>query len=180
MLYIATDGAATANGKPNCKCSWSFICGELTPANVELCEKLRGCMLTPKKLDDFISGQASDIKFVASGCVAGDKQSNNIGELTAIVECLKYISATADLPSEILIIVDSEYAFKSIDIWSRGAKKERKNAELIDSGRGLLDECRKKYKIDFIHVRSHKKPDGEIFYWLLNYFADRAAQKMLT
>lgn len=128
MLNIYTDGACKANGSPNAIASWAFI------ALDENCER----------------------EFEAKGIVEG-LQTNNTGELTAILKALQYaISRNHECCA---IFSDSLYAIDSISKWNIEKKvkgQPKKNYDLI---KGI------QYFLELIDVSFHwvKGHDGD--YW---------------
>lgn len=74
------------------------------------------------------------------------KVTNNIAELKAIIDALKYISANN---IKAVIYYDSDYASGVIT----GRKKAHTNLELVNEGKMLLRAC--KIKPTFHHVYSH-------------------------
>ena len=128
MLNIYTDGACKANGSKNAIATWAFI------ALDENCER----------------------EFEAKGVVDG-LQTNNTGELTAILKALQYaISREHECCA---VFSDSLYAINSIKVWDieglvKG--KPKKNYDLIKS----IQELTEAIDVSFHWVRGH---DGD--YW---------------
>ena len=94
--------------------------------------------------------------------------TNNKMELTAIKVALYSIKGEIN---SLKIISDSEY---SIGVITKPQKK-KKNIELINSIKSLLQEKQKlvKSKIEFIHVKGHSKESNENSMW--NNKADNLA-----
>lgn len=100
-----------------------------------------------------------------------EKSTNQIAELTAILEALKYLSEW--VPDRAAVIkTDSKYAMDSLTVWIKKWKingyktangKDIKNKDLILSCYNLLTD-----KITFEHVRAHT---GIVY----NEMADRLA-----
>jgi ribonuclease HI len=169
-LFIATDGGATGNGRAHCVASWAFVA-------------------VPEAELDSIGGQWNT--YEAYGRVEG-KQSNNTGELMAIIKALEFIDQEYIWISfsEIWLISDSQYSLNSIDIWSRKwkANEDRKNMDLIIRAREIIDKLRLEgIVVNLIHIRGHlaepgpvKSPNGGQLsnyearcIWLMNDRADK-------
>lgn len=172
ILYVATDGGTRGNGKKNCKASYAYI------------------IIDNMSIDPIIKGTDDELQaYEVSGIVDdGEVATNNRGELTAIMKALQCV-VDEGLLGDIVIISDSEYSLKSIDIWSRNwilnpKKMEGKaNMDLINTSRDIIDEMRKTRKVTLTHVRSHvPKPDngGESYlHWFLNDRVDKLSQTEL-
>jgi len=162
VLWLFTDGGSLNNGKTNCKSSWGW------------------CATT---------GRSSiwDSGIVKNMTIAGEKyqSSNNRGELTAILNGLKYVTDRKDLKdySSIVVVSDSDYCIKSISTWCidwfREPEKHnlssKKNIDLIKPARNTIDEC--PTVVNFQHIRSHKKAPAnnsvEYSMWYFNDFVDK-------
>jgi uracil-DNA glycosylase len=163
--YLFTDGGATANGKANCKATWG--------AYVVI--KGRGATTHT------MSGIVAPVK------IKGGKfqTSNNRGEITALVEAIKYIRKLK-YPYEIEIISDSKYLIdcitKWIPNWLRDDKTaEKKNTDLLIP---LYTDIKKMdNEITFKHINSHRRAppeeSPEYFYWYGNDIADKLCAKLL-
>lgn len=193
VIYCATDGGSRANGKANAKASWAFC---LATADIILGNIRQALSLEPTAqitLPENPKGIAGKLKLFSSNVIFFNglvesapglpKPSNNRGELTAMLRCLEYILGNYEA-KEIIIVSDSEYTIKSVDVWSRKwildpAKERGKlNLDLIHVARETLDKARQKNKISFKHIHSHKRlpKENEIIEWYVNLLADDHCQ----
>jgi ribonuclease HI len=161
IMWIFTDGAASANGKANCRASWAYSIVWKSPINI--CYK--------NAYGNVVECEDA-------------KPSNNRGELLAILNALKTIDqiygANIATTPQIAICTDSQYSIGCISVWAgnwlkQAAQAERKNLDLIYPAHHIY----KKYgtKIVFTHIRSHRPPppkeEGlEFFKWRGNELAD--------
>lgn len=135
-LDIFTDGAVKDNGKPTAVAGWGFVIlldGEL------LVEK-NGRLLTELDADQ------------------EDWQSNNTGEMTAVIEALKALP----YPCEVRVTSDSAYVINCFkDKWYEGWIRRDwfksdgnpvKNRKLWEP----LLEQHSIHKIEWVHVRGHQ------------------------
>jgi ribonuclease HI len=118
------------------------------------------------------------------------KVSNNVGEIKACIEAINIITKTDKAPTLITIYSDSEYTIKSITKWAKlwefNGWKRRGNKEI--QNKALIIELYKlynKYKIKFIHVRSHQKEPQlktteDHFRWYGNMMADKLARQAIV
>ncbi len=111
----------------------------------------------------------SDYHQSLSGKVTG-KQSNNTGELAAIIEagkeCLRQIenpSAKLSSLSAVAIVSDSEYAINSI----MGTYNGKLNPDLITEGRSVFGKLASLKTTYFHHVRGHGK-DAKLHSFYVN------------
>ena len=122
---IYTDGACTNNGRPGAKCSIGIHFSE----NNEL------------KLEDI------------SRVLKVTKPTNNIAEITAILESLKMIKGCVYSP--IHIYTDSEYSLnvltKWYPKWTDKDKKSKKNIPLIKETYDLYDQL----PVYLFHIKAH-------------------------
>ena len=107
------------------------------------------------------------------------KITNNVAELTAILECLKTLTPLG----KYYIVSDSDYSINCITKWSKGWSvngwKTSKgsdvlNKEIIQEILGYMDVL----NVKFIHVNSHKdrpkdKKSMEYRLWYGNYMVDK-------
>lgn len=135
MVYkIYTDGAASGNGKADCIAGWAYVV--LDENNNKIAE--------------------------SSGAILNG--TNNIGELTAIIESLYYIKMSIDdnPMNTYLIHSDSAYCINGITSWrhnwkrndwwrDKGQTQELKNRELWIELDSLIDPV----KMRFIKVKGH-------------------------
>jgi ribonuclease HI len=159
-IWLFTDGAARANGKSHCKSSWGFIV-------VEVCKEqpnvLHQCMGLVKK-----------------------DQSNNRGELSAILYGLKWVCDNC-LGKHVTVVTDSKYSIDCIETWAPNwivkGLQDKKNTDLIYPIVDLVAQMRINNNILFIHVRSHtKKPIGEpidMLKWEYNMLVDKLCTSVL-
>lgn len=110
--------------------------------------------------------------------------TNNRGEFTALNILLDKITEEC-LEGDVVILSDSEYTIKTVDVWSRDWFKsphenklcEKENLDLVASTQMKLDNLRKTRKVILEHIRSHKNPpdiDTSPIEWLKWYVNDRA------
>jgi len=163
--YLFTDGGATANGKANCKASWGTY-----------------VVITGKgAINHRMSGIVPPVK------IQGDKyqSSNNRGEITALVEAIKYINSL-NYAYEIEIISDSKYLIdclmKWIPNWIKNDKvNEKKNTDLLIPLYTTVSKMDN--EITYKHINSHRaappEESPEYFYWYGNDVADRLCAKLL-
>ncbi len=194
-IYVATDGGSVANGKPSCVASWGYygIAEDHIPQMIE----------SRSKSKEDKSGGNQPAFFAKSGIIlpasmqttlgeliaaknctvlaSPEKATNNIGELTAIYHALQ--DPAIEAADKIIIIGDSEYSLKSVDIYSRSWVKdpqkhkinEKKNLNLILSIKNRIDELRKTKQVILKHIHSHLKAPAdntEWVHWALNNGAD--------
>jgi ribonuclease HI len=153
---VFVDGSAFNNGKKNCYGGVGVFFADNDSRNVSM-------KITDKKV------------------------SNNVGEIKACIKAIHIIVNNDSKPGLISIYSDSEYTIKSITKWAklwefngwkRRGNNEIKNKELIIE----LYNLYKKYKIKFIHVRSHQtepqlKTTEDHFRWYGNMMADKLARQ---
>jgi ribonuclease HI len=119
-----------------------------------------------------------------SKSIEGEKITNNVAELTAILEGILTLFSTQKVTrNKVVIVSDSEYVIKSIteyaknwelNDWKKSDGKEVQNLDLIKQIYYLTKNLKIKYK----HVRSHQKEPKdkeERFFWHGNNEADRLA-----
>lgn len=162
-LYIAVDGGAIKNGKPNCCASYAYY------------------------VTDGISVAE------CAGLVPADKcvPSNNRGELMAVAGGLHAAqSFKSDYARKIRIIIDSEYSKNAIETWyakwvAEGKLADKKNLDLIEPIYKEIAAAKLRgVSIEFIHVNSHipepqNNESQEWFYWRINCIVDEKCTKML-
>lgn len=161
-LWIFTDGGATGNGSVHCKASYAFYITD-------------GCMVA------CAGGRVVEVD------IPGQKYrtSNQRGELTAILEALKYINANADEFSfkRCIIVTDSKYSINCITDWinnwiAMGKLAEKANIDLILQAKDLYDKLQSTINIEFQHMRSHEDAplddtSEEYFKWKCNDIVDK-------
>lgn len=158
--YLGVDGGARANGKSNCRCSWGY------------------CYL----------GVNSTIT-TSSGLVDGDLQSNNRGELTAIIKGMEFAS-TIKTDRPLIIVCDSKYTIGIVKEWGAkwfetGNTKDKKNLDLVKLAIDTYKQLTYTRRVTFVHVNSHiPKPSGPpnshaVVCWVVNDEADKANQQVL-
>jgi ribonuclease HI len=91
--------------------------------------------------------------------------TNNIGELEAMYNSLKYIKKYTENDTFVKIFSDSKYVINSITIWAKKwelknwkKKKGIKNLELMKKNYYLYNEL--SYRIELEHVKSHTGIEG--------------------
>jgi uracil-DNA glycosylase len=164
-LWVFTDGGSKGNGKLNCNASWGFYVTD-------------GCSCADAR------GLVDEL--VIPGKVY--KSSNNRGELTAIYNALQYVVSNQAAYSfdRILIVSDSEYSIKCLDLWSPKwfadpvlhNLAEKMNVDIIRPARAILEQLREARPVTFRHVRSHKAAPADTesadwFIWKCNDIVDK-------
>ncbi len=153
-ITLYTDGAATKNGKPGCKSAWAYAI----------------------VINDEIICTNADV-------TPGTLQSNNRGELTAIIEGLLMIDKKYGPESgNILVVTDSMYCINSITKWYhswvvKDLLSERKNIDLISHANLLT----KKLNATYEHVRAHQKSPDTLSnpqHWKYNKLVDKLAEEL--
>jgi uracil-DNA glycosylase len=157
-LYIFTDGASRANGKPDCRASWGYYICDLIQ-----CECSAG-LVTP-------------ITIVGKQY----KSSNNRGELSAVLYALERVLCAWSHYHNIVVVTDSEYSINCITEWFPGWEKKgdlntKMNVDIIAAiirVEAALNTagCAVTYK----HVRGHQTepPAKDIINWFMWYGNDR-------
>ncbi len=151
-ITLFTDGGCKANGKSNAKSTYAYA----------------GFDTTTKELL-FHYGTSS----------SGEKQSNNVGELSAILYGIRYALRCGC--QHIKIITDSQYSIKCITEWGPNWRiknlRDKANTDLIYPIIDMLNNTSVKW--EFLHVRGHKKAPSEdssseaYFNWYGNDFVDK-------
>ena len=116
----------------------------------------------------------------------GDKQTNQVAELTACILAVEKLISLNLINEEIIIKTDSMYTINCINTWFEGWKKRGwkkadgkpvDNLELIQK----LHNYIKTYNIKMVHVRAHKdeppKNDPTYDDWYGNMMADKLANE---
>jgi ribonuclease HI len=109
-------------------------------------------------------------------------KTNNVGELTAIIDVLAYASQYK--MGSIVILSDSEYCVKSVMIWYHKWVQEdtlgdKSNVDLISKIVKIIADAQAiGTKIKLQHVRGHQtepsdKTSKEYFFWMGNDRADK-------
>jgi len=103
------------------------------------------------------------------------KQTNNVAELTALIETYPIISKDIEKGLQIAIVSDSEYAIKSATVY--GEKYEAIDWEINIPNKTLVNRLYNLYKnlpnIQFIHIRAHT--NNTDIHSFGNYNADKLA-----
>jgi len=158
IIEVWTDGSSLNNGQENCKAGYGVFFGQDDPRNM-------------------------------SGPVKKNP-SNNRAELLAIKKAIEYLSHELDGKEstvQIKIYTDSEYSINCVTHWVNGwirnnwKKKDGsdvKNQKLIKN----IQTLRKKLRVEFIHVRAHKKAPTDraskaYKLWYGNFMADYLANE---
>ena len=94
--------------------------------------------------------------------------TNNTGELTAIVEALRWVLYAPGARSygEVVLWYDSEYAYGQVS----GENKARRNVLLVRNARLMRGRVEQLVRLRFLHVKGHSGVHG-------NEAADRAAER---
>ena len=112
------------------------------------------------------------------------KVTNNIAELTAILECLKTLTPLG----KYYIVSDSDYSINCITKWSKGWSvngwKTSKGKDVLN--KGLIQEIvrlMETLNVKFIHVNSHQdrpkdKKSMEYRLWYGNYMVDKMCNEL--
>jgi ribonuclease HI len=115
----------------------------------------------------------NDIRNVAKKIIG--KQTNNIAELTAIIETYPIITNDVINGKNIAIVTDSEYAIKCVS--SYGEKCYKKNWNVDIPNKELVKTIYELYKdkpqIQFIHIKAHTNNDD--VHSIGNKYADKLA-----
>lgn len=175
IIHVFTDGAATKNGRENCRASYAY----------------------------YITGSSVDVRhadFVPPTTIEGEKysSSNNRGELSAIMSALAFLAAEIDVimaknvVRRVIVVSDSEYAINCITKWApnwfknpeKHSLNEKKNLDLIRPAIDSLTTLKESVSVSFQHIRSHKKAPAnrnseEWFLWNGNDIADKLCSKLL-
>jgi len=198
IIYIATDGGCKNNGKSNCIASYSFIIIKESQIDFisNIIERLKPCIssIDAKGNIKYIDNDSfqqiilTDNKNIIEEYGLVDKTDNNVpthnrGELTAMLKGLTVIQQNKTYDNDDIILVsDSEYSLKAIDIWSRNWKKnpikynlnKKANTDLIFQIQDIIDILRKNCNVSLIHVRSHVSSPIDPKLWILWYINERA------
>lgn len=171
-IYVFTDGAAAANGKPNCRASWAYCIPALNAENRAIVEPIN-----------------IDGKVYAA--------SNNRGELLGIIRAIEYMcgdGAESIRDKDIIICGDSSYALNCLSNWGpkwyENPKKydldKKLNLDLIGPALNKVKELRLIARsLTFQHVRAHQKEPMaahdtiEWQMWNGNRMADRLCETLL-
>lgn len=159
--YVAVDGGGKRNGFPDQTASWAYCVIDKSDMNKDNFE--------------------DHVMLEDSGRLPG---TNNIGELTALKKAFEAIYAEA-LEGEFIVVYDSMYAVNCITKWypnwvNNGTLSEKKNTSLIKEVYEIYNLIKSESKINFVHIKSHKKcgTDNEKE-WLLNKKVDEMCQLQL-
>jgi uracil-DNA glycosylase len=176
QLYIFTDGAATKNGRENCRASYAYYICDYSANNRIVAYEVKKADLVPPST------------------IPGEKysSSNNRGELMAIMMALKYIADEKIRTDSITIVSDSEYSINCITKWApnwykdpiKHSLSEKKNLDLIKPALDYLREVRQCNSVSFRHIKSHTKAPAdkvsfEWFLWNGNDTADKLCANLL-
>jgi uracil-DNA glycosylase len=177
QLYVFTDGAATKNGRENCRASYAYY----------ICEYSANTVDNSKTI-------INKADLVPPSTIPGEKysSSNNRGELMAIMMALKYIADEKFRTDSIIVVSDSEYSINCITKWApnwykdpiKHSLSEKKNLDLIKPALDYLREVRQHNSVSFRHIKSHTKAPAdkvsfEWFLWNGNDTADKLCANLL-
>lgn len=149
-IYVYTDGSCINNGKENALCGIGIFFGKNDTRNVS------------KKL--------VNIK----------KHSNNVAELTAVIEALNILKSET---KNIVIVTDSEYVIKcattygdkiALNNWKTADNKIPPNLKLLQE---LYAIVKSKNNIKFKHIEAHT--NNRDIHSIGNYYADKLANEAL-
>ena len=150
-ITIYADGSCIRNGQDGAKAGWAAILS---------------CNGKTKQL---------------SGKIEAAKPTNNIAELTAVIEAINAIKTDAE--AQVKIVSDSEYVVKSIlekrpktwrlNGWKTASKGPVANKELWIK-LGDVYKAHTKCKFEFVHVDGHS---GDVMNELCDKLARAAASK---
>ena len=160
LVIVFTDGACRNNGKPNARASIGLFWGNNNPLNVSRRLELDG------------------------------KATNNVAELTAILEALR-LCAEHFQGHPVHLYTDSELCFNTFTKWA--SKWEARGWVKSDGGEiknvGLIKDCWQLLRastatITFFHCPSHKKAplnkeSKAYVIWHGNHMADTLANEAL-
>lgn len=168
-LYLFTDGAARANGKPHCEASWAVYA-------------------TDGEHEWRDSGRTVPVD-IPGQCY---RESNNRGEITAVIRALEILPLWQHPYDSVQIVSDSKITIGAIFDghylrWkSAGTLQSHCNTDLLGRACELYDEYRShpnSRPIRAIFTRSHcAKPSYDPylqFIWQGNWTADQMAKKIL-
>ncbi len=165
VTWIFTDGAASGNGKSDCKGAWAVYI-TVRQSNTQYDSEFSGVLVK----------------------TTTEAPTNNRAELTAIQQAISraIISIKQDDPffanRTIAIISDSQYAINTITRWyskwtSNSTKHKlakKKNIDLIDAIYTELQQLKTLREVIFKHVRGHKgDPSLHQFYIYGNERVDK-------
>ena len=153
-----TDGSCPENSKSmekNCKAGWG----------IAIFTRENGDAQNPRKLVTGLFGPVES-KHAATNFLGAEFGSNNIGELSAIGEVLKWLLEQESAETPVALYYDSKYAAKI----STGEYTAEINKYLAAKARSLLTQVKNKRKIRLEHIKGHSKDEG-------NDAADELANK---
>jgi ribonuclease HI len=133
VMWIVTDGGATANGFPECRASWAFH----VTNGIEYYED---------------SGEVCPVD------IPGEKfrTSNNRGEILAVLRALEacaYEARNGILPytERIVVLADSKLVLNVLS----GTWKASMNLDLFTPALAFVAELKVRYTVCFEHIHSH-------------------------
>lgn len=104
----------------------------------------------------YIKAKTSHKEYFAENCNVAGNTTNNIMELTAVIEALKTLSDTNAYNDEITVYSDSTYVVMGITAWFKGwIKKNWKDVKNKELWIKLLHSKNKFTNIRFQHVAGH-------------------------
>jgi ribonuclease HI len=158
---VFTDGASSKNGKKGCKSGIGVYFPDSGMKISVSCEKA---------LADYLFTQ---------------KESNNVGELMAILLAIDSIKDSDKPNTDIVVYCDSMYCISSLTVWYKKwetngwktAKGDVKNQEIIKK---IIEVKSKFNNVYFVHVNSHlpepeDRSSKEWYLWNGNHQADQLA-----
>ena len=160
-MYIFCDGGAKNNGKSGACAAYSVLFND--------------------------NKESPLFKFNKTEKIVGN-QTNNVAELTGVLEIFKILNDNSELfkNKDIVIVSDSKYSIDCVEKWSKNwikngwinSKKEVvKNKEIIKEIIDLKEKCQ---KVTFKHVNSHQiePKNKKSLEWLMYYGNDYVDKKI--
>lgn len=107
------------------------------------------------------------------------KQTNNVAELTAIIDTFPIIEADLKRGTHITIVSDSEYAIRCAKDYGRKCASQNwaKHIPNKDLVRSIYEAYKHFSNVEFVHVKAHTKATDELS--IGNMWADKLANNAL-
>lgn len=108
------------------------------------------------------------------------KQTNNVAELTAIIDTFPIIESDIIMGKHIKIVTDSEYAIKCVKDYGRKCalqnwSKNIPNKELV---KNIYEKYKDFSNVEFVHIKAHTKSTDELS--IGNMWADKLANNAIN